>query len=121
MEDNFRGTVRLTTNAPDVAGDEKSIGDRTLLALTKSDELQLSTYTLKDPEFETVSHTFKILPYQWTFVYFGYTEGKAYGYILTPKGPITHDFECRHIIPNKFYLHLVKDSSRSAFFVLNYY
>lgn len=63
MEDSFRGTVRLTTNAPDVAGDEKNIGDRTLLTLSKSDELQLSTYNLKDPKFETVSHTFKILPY----------------------------------------------------------
>lgn len=87
MEDAFRGAIRLTTNPPESAGDEKHIGDRTLLTLTKSDEVMLSTYTIKDPKFETVSHTFKVLPYQWTFVYFGYADGKAVGYVLTPKGP----------------------------------
>lgn len=116
MEDTFRGAARLTTNGPETLGDEKFIGDRTLLTLTKSDEVLLSTYKIKDPGFETVSHPFKIIPYQWTYVYFAYKDGKAFGYVLTPKGPLTHDFVVEHIVPNKFYFHLVKETSRGSFF-----
>lgn len=39
MENNFRGLIRLTTNAPDIAGDDKFIGDRTLAIFTKTDKI----------------------------------------------------------------------------------
>lgn len=60
MENDYRGLVRLTTNGPDIASDEKFIGDRTLAMFTKTDQLMASTYTIKDPSFEPVSHTFDL-------------------------------------------------------------
>ena len=85
MVDDFRGLVRLTTN--NEGSDERFIGDRTLAVFTKVEELIACTYTLKDHTFEPVTNSFKLIPYQWTFVYFGYTSGKARAYILTTKGP----------------------------------
>lgn len=71
MPDDLRGLVRLTTN--NEGSDERFIGDRTLAVFTRVQKLVACTYTLKDPTFEPVSHEFDLLPYQWTFVYFGYT------------------------------------------------
>lgn len=82
MENDYRGLVRLTTNAPDVAGDEKFIGDRTLAVFTKTDKLMASTYTVKDPSYESVSHSFDIKEHLWTFVYFGYEKHHARIYVL---------------------------------------
>lgn len=76
--------MRLTTN--NEGSDERYIGDRTLAVFTKVDELVACTYTLKDPTFEPKSHTFKLIQYHWTYVYFGYTPGKARAYLLTIKG-----------------------------------
>lgn len=82
MENDFRGLVRLTTNGPDLAGDEKFIGDRTLAVFTKTDELLASTYTIKDPSFEPVSHSFSIKEHLWTYVYFAYEPHHARAYVL---------------------------------------
>jgi len=51
----------LSTN--NEGSDERYIGDRTLTLFTKTDEIVASTYTLKDPTFEPVTHTFKLIPY----------------------------------------------------------
>ena len=60
MENDFTALVRLTTSGPDLAADDKFIGDRTLALFTKTDKLMASTYTIKDPSFEPLSHTFDI-------------------------------------------------------------
>ncbi|CAD8140464.1 unnamed protein product [Paramecium pentaurelia] len=115
MEDDYRGLVRLTTNGPDIAGDDKFIGDRTLAVFTKTDQLLASTYTIKDPSFEPVSHTFDVKKHQWTFVYFGYEKGHARAYILLPEGPQDKVLLVHHIIPNQFYLHIINDIGHPAF------
>ena len=61
LTDEYRGLVRLSTN--NEGSDERYIGDRTLALFTKTDEIVASTYTLKDPTFEPVTHTFKLIPY----------------------------------------------------------
>ncbi|CAD8143475.1 unnamed protein product [Paramecium octaurelia] len=115
MENDFTSLVRLTTNGPDLAADDKFIGDRTLAFFTKSDKLMASTYTIKDPSFEPLSHTFDIKEHQWTFVYFGYEIHHARAYVLSPKGPTEKIFIAQHIVPNAFYLRIVNDLGHPSF------
>ncbi|CAD8145403.1 unnamed protein product [Paramecium pentaurelia] len=114
MPDDLRGLVRLTTN--NEGSDERYIGDRTLAVFTKVQQLVACTYTLKDPSFEPVSHQFDLIPYQWTYVYFGYTQGKARAYVLSIKGPSEQIFSVKHAVPNAFYLNIIKDQSHPLFY-----
>ncbi|CAD8190751.1 unnamed protein product [Paramecium octaurelia] len=115
MEDVFRGLLRLTSNNEEVGQDNQFIGDRTLALFTKVNELTAATYTIKDPSFESLQHSFTVKPYQWTFVYFGYHQHEVRAYVLQPAGIQEHTLEATHMIPNKLYLHLVNDIGHPPF------